>query len=585
MDFKSLGIQEQLLKALNDLGFTQPTPIQEKSIPILLEGSRDYVGLAQTGTGKTAAFGLPLIQSINSSTKATQGLVLCPTRELCLQITKELKSFATYIDGLKVVAIYGGASINEQIRSLRQGAHIVVGTPGRVLDHISRNTINLSNVQVVVLDEADEMLNMGFQEDINTILSETPEEKRVWLFSATMPKSVERIAQKYMTDPVRIAIGHVNESAKNIAHQYCVVKSADSYEALKRFVAYYPDMFGIVFCRTRRETQEISEKLSKDGYNADALHGDLSQAQRDAVMRKFRHRKLQLLVATDVAARGIDVSDVTHVIHYNLPEDVESYTHRSGRTARAGKSGISIAIIHQRDLRRIGYIEKQIKQPMQLISVPTGVQICERQVAYFVQHLQATEVNKQAIQPYIDTILESLRDLTKEELVMKIVSYILAQTLKAYEHAPDISVSADHKARKFEDYSEDKEGQVRLFINLGSMDDMDKSGFLKFLTSHTTVPNKSINRIVMQEKFTFFTVDTMDQAEAVIEGLADVVHNRRKVRIERAGERSAEPRRSSRRDDRSGYRSNRSGSRGRGHSFSRDNDRRGGGRSSSGRRR
>ncbi len=545
MNFKNLGINEQLLKSLADLGFTTPTPIQEKSIPALLSGDRDYVGLAQTGTGKTAAFGLPLIQSVSASKRMTQGLVLCPTRELCLQITKELKSFATYVDGLKIVAIYGGASIMDQIRALKQGAHIVIGTPGRVLDHLSRKTLDLSTITTVVLDEADEMLNMGFQEDINTILSEVSGPRRVWLFSATMPKAVERIAQNYMVNPVRIAIGETNQSAKNIAHQYCVVRSGDAYEALRRFIAFYPEMFAILFCRTRRETQEISEKLSKDGYNADALHGDLSQAQRDAVMRKFRNRKLQILVATDVAARGIDVSDVTHVIHYGLPEDAESYTHRSGRTARAGKSGISIAIIGQRDVRRVAFLERQIKQAIELITVPNGFHVCQRQVDHFIKSLHDVEVNRTAIQPYIDIILESLRDLTKEELVMKIASYELATIFKNYENLPDINVSVDTSKQRYDD--RDNQGQeARLFINLGSMDGFEKGEFVRWVTSNAPITGKSIKRIVLQDKFTFFTVDSLEQAEKVIEALSTVTFNRRKVRVEVSGDKGGRPHRGDR---------------------------------------
>jgi ATP-dependent RNA helicase DeaD len=362
--FKDLGLDSNLLRAVEAMGFEKPSEIQEKAIPELLTSKKDLVGLAQTGTGKTAAFGLPLIQSIDSGTKGIQGLILCPTRELCLQIAKEMAAYSKFSDGVKVVAVYGGAAISDQIREIKKGVNIIVGTPGRTIDLMERKVLNFGTVSTVVLDEADEMLNMGFKEDINKILSKTPDTKNTWLFSATMPKEVERIASNYMVDPFKVTVGSKNSSAANIEHQYCLVNGRDQFYALHRFIDFSPGMFGIVFCRTRRETKDFAERLMTAGYNADALHGDLSQAQRDAVMNKFRKRSLQILVATDVAARGIDVDDVTHVFHVDLPDEIESYTHRSGRTARAGKSGISIALVSPAKARRIKLVEKQIGKPL-----------------------------------------------------------------------------------------------------------------------------------------------------------------------------------------------------------------------------
>ena len=358
--FLELGIREEVVKAISEIGFEKPSEIQEKAIPVLLTGSDDFVGLAQTGTGKTAAFGLPLLEQLDFSQKHPQALILCPTRELCLQIAKDLEKFAKYIDNVHVVAVYGGANISDQLRQIRRGVQIVVATPGRMLDIIGRNAIDFSSVKYVVLDEADEMLNMGFQEDINNILSETPEDKKTWLFSATMPREVRRIAQKYMTDPFELTVGTKNTGNANIEHQYFLVKARDKYAAFKRIVDSNPEIFGIVFCRTKIETQEIAEALIKDGYNADSLHGDLSQQQRDKVMKRYRDRSLQLLIATDVAARGIDVNDVTHVINFSLPDEIENYTHRSGRTARAGKTGISISLINIKEQSKIRQLEKVI---------------------------------------------------------------------------------------------------------------------------------------------------------------------------------------------------------------------------------
>ena len=383
MSIQALGVDSRIVKAVSELGFTQPTAIQEKAIPLLLQGDRDLIGLAQTGTGKTAAFGLPLISAVMDG--KTQGLVICPTRELCLQITKELTAYSKYIDGFNVVAVYGGADIRGQVRDIRRGVNIIVGTPGRLIDHINRGTITLNNISRVVLDEADQMLDMGFQEDIDEILKSTPSDKKVWLFSATMQPKIEKIARTYMNNPLEITVGSKNSGAKNIEHQYCLVKNADIYSAVRRFIDLYPDMFGIVFCRTKRDAQEMSAQLINAGYNSDALHGDLSQPQRDAVMKKFRDKKIQVLVATDVAARGIDVDGVTHVLHCNLPDDIENYTHRSGRTARAGKSGVSIII--GTSLRKVKFIEQQLGITVKPVQVPTGDVLCQKQLVHFSQKI------------------------------------------------------------------------------------------------------------------------------------------------------------------------------------------------------
>src|SRR6266404_2562458 len=399
MSIQALGVDERIVKAVSELGFIQPTAIQEKVIPLLLQGNKDLIGLAQTGTGKTAAFGLPLISAVMDG--KTQGLVICPTRELCLQITKELTAYSKYIPGFNVVAVYGGADIRTQVSAIRRGAHIIVGTPGRLIDHINRKTINLEKMSRVVLDEADQMLDMGFQEDIDEILKFTPQDKKVWLFSATMQPKIEKIAHTYMHNPLQITVGQRNSGATNIEHQYCIVRTADIQNAVRRFIDLYPDMFGLVFCRTKRDAQEMSAQLINAGYNSDALHGDLSQPQRDAVMKKFREKKIQVLVATDVAARGIDVDGVTHVLHCNLPDDIENYTHRSGRTARAGKSGVSIII--GTSLRKIKFIEQQLGITVKPVQVPTGDQLCQKQLEHFSQKLIETPV-AEIVKSYVPTI-------------------------------------------------------------------------------------------------------------------------------------------------------------------------------------
>lgn len=517
MTFEELGLSSNILKAVSEIGFEKPSEIQEKSIPVLLESDKDYVGLAQTGTGKTAAFGLPLIESIETDFRAIQGLILCPTRELCLQIAKELKSYSKYSDGVKVVAVYGGASISDQIRDIKKGANIIVGTPGRTIDLINRRALKFDQVSRVILDEADEMLNMGFKEDINEILSSTPEDKNTWLFSATMPKEVERIASNYMTDPFKVTVGTKNSSAANIDHQYCLVNGRDKYYALRRFIDFSPGMFGIVFCRTRRDTKEVSDKLMNDGYSADALHGDLSQAQRDSVMGKFRKGNIQVLVATDVAARGIDVDDVTHVFHYDLPDEIESYTHRSGRTARAGKSGVSIALISPAKGGKVKLVERQIGKKLELVKAPSGDDICGMQLMKMIQNVKDVEVNEKGIAPFVAQIHESLSDFTKEELIEKFVSVEFNRFLKSYSKAGDINVDPSRmKKGRDSDGGRDRGGRDRggkpsanrVFINVGKMDGFENKGqLLGFICNQSGINGDSVGKIDLFDSFSFMGVD------------------------------------------------------------------------------
>lgn len=529
--FESLGLQEPILKGITDLGFVSPTPIQEQAIPVLLTGDRDFVGLAQTGTGKTAAFGLPLLQQLDLKINKPQGLILCPTRELCLQITNDLKNFSKYLGEVNIVAVYGGSSIVQQLRELKRGVHIVVATPGRLLDIIDRGAVNFDNVRYAVLDEADEMLNMGFQEDINSILSNTPESKTTWLFSATMPQEVRRIAKKYMEDPFELTVGTKNSGNVNIEHEYYVVRPRDKYAALKRIVDYNPDIFGIIFTRTKIESQEIAESLIKDGYNADALHGDLTQQQRDKVMKRFRERALQVLVATDVAARGIDVDNVTHVINYDLPDDVENYTHRSGRTGRAGKSGVSIAVISSRDTGKIRQIERVIGKKFVKAEVPDGFAVCEKQLFGLVHKVHNVTVNEEQIEPYLERIYEEFSAMTKEELIKRFASLEFNQFLEYYQDAPDLNTKDD---KRFGEEGRDRRGSgkyTRLFINLGSVDDFNRGDMLRYLCDNTGVRGNKIGRIDLKGVYSFFEVEN-DELEKVTQSFKKVEYNGRAVRIE-----------------------------------------------------
>ena len=532
--FETLGLQEPILKGIQDLGFIAPTPIQEKAIPVLLGGDRDFVGLAQTGTGKTAAFGLPLLQQIDIKQRHPQGLILCPTRELCLQITNDLKNFSKHLGDVSIVAVYGGSSIVQQLRDLKRGVHIVIATPGRLLDIIERKAVNFTNVRYVVLDEADEMLNMGFQEDINNILSNTPDEKTTWLFSATMPQEVRRIAQKYMTDPFELTVGNKNSGNVNIEHEYYVVRPREKYAALKRIVDFNPEIFGIIFTRTKIESQEIAESLIRDGYNADALHGDLTQQQRDKVMKRFREKSLQVLVATDVAARGIDVDNVTHVINYELPDDVENYTHRSGRTARAGKSGVSIAIISGRDIGKIRQIERVIGKKFTKVEVPDGFAVCEKQLFGLVHKVHNVVVNEEQIEPYLERIFEEFAAMSKEEIIKRFASLEFNQFLEYYQDAPDLNVKEERRSLDGADRRSSSAGGgkfTRLFINLGSVDDFTRGDMLRYLCDTSGVRGNKIGRIDLKGVYSFFEVEN-DVVEKFQQTFKKAEYNGRSVRIE-----------------------------------------------------
>jgi len=440
MTFKELHIDKRILRAIAEMGFEAPMPVQQEVIPLLLKETRDLVALAHTGTGKTAAFGIPIIQTVDPRSSKTQALILAPTRELCLQITDDLNHFAMHMSGVNIVPIYGGASILTQIKQVSSGAQIIVATPGRMLDMLKRRKVDVSNIRWLVLDEADEMLNMGFKEDLNAILSGTPGKKRVLLFSATMAREIESIAQSYMNNPVAVTIGSKNTGAENVRHQYYVVHAKDRYQALKRIADYYPDIYSIIFCRTKVETQDIADALIKDGYNADALHGDLSQPQRDSVMNRFRNRNLQMLVATDVAARGIDVVDLSHIINYNLPDDNEHYTHRSGRTGRAGKSGVSIVIVNVNEIFKIKQIEKQIRKKFEQVKIPAGSEVCEKQLYHLVDKVKNTEVQHQEIDAFLPAVYEKLKGINREEIIQRFVSAEFNSLLSYYRNAPDINI-------------------------------------------------------------------------------------------------------------------------------------------------
>lgn len=525
--FAELGLSEKIIKAVTELGFTEATPIQEQTIPLLASGKTDLVALAQTGTGKTAAFGLPLLSQLDFSEQKTVALVLAPTRELCVQISNDLKKFSKYISGLKVTEVYGGASIETQIRVIKQGTpHIIAATPGRLIDLMKRKVINLKDIQVVVLDEADEMLNMGFKESIDTILEKTPAEKNVWLFSATMPKEVARIASSYMNSPAEISIGKKNEGAANIEHIYYHVHGRDRYPALKRVVDYNPDIYGIIFCRTRIETQEVADQLIKDGYSADSLHGDLSQGQRDFVMKRFRSRALQMLVATDVAARGIDVKDITHVINYNLPEDVENYTHRSGRTARAGKTGVSIAFVTSKDGYKIRDIERIINKSFKKRSIPTGVEVCERQLFYLAEKIHNAKVNEEEIASYLPKIYEQLNDLSKEDLIKRFVSEEFNRFLEYYQQAPDLNQNPKDGS------GGGSSNMSRYFVNLGELDGLHWKFLKDYLADISGLTNHQLFNVDVKKSFSFFEADTKFKDQILAINQKGLQFNDRNVQIE-----------------------------------------------------
>ena len=526
--FQELGLNEALLKAIEDMGFEHPSEVQEKAIPILLEKDTDIVSLAQTGTGKTAAFGFPMLQKIDPKSKTTQGLILSPTRELCLQITQEIKNYSKHIKGVNVVAIYGGASITDQARAVKKGAQILVATPGRMQDMIRRRLVNVSKIEYCVLDEADEMLNMGFFEDITEILSHTPDEKNTWLFSATMPKEVSVIAKKFMHNPEEITVGTRNAGTKNVSHEYYKVSGRDRYPALRRLADAHPDIFSVVFCRTKRDTQSVAEKLIEDGYNAGALHGDLSQNQRDLVMKSFRNKQIQMLVATDVAARGIDVDNITHVIHYQLPDEIETYTHRSGRTGRAGNQGISMIIVTQSESRKIRAIEKKIQLNIEMKKIPTGMEICETQLYSLAQKIKNTTVNEDIFN-YLPKVEAELEDLSKEELIQRLVSVEFARFHNYYKKSKDLN-------SKFEDNPSEKtkhnkKETTRYFINVGERDDYNWMALKDFLKSTLEIDTDDIFHVDVMESFSFFNTPNSLQKK-VLEKFTDFQLNGRYINVE-----------------------------------------------------
>ncbi|SEI68528.1 ATP-dependent RNA helicase DeaD [Myroides marinus] len=527
-NFEQLGLNESLLSAIKDMGFENPSEIQQKAIPLLLEKDTDIVALAQTGTGKTAAFGFPLIQKIDVSNKNTQGLILSPTRELCLQIANEIKQYSKYVKGLHSVAVYGGASITEQAKDVKRGAQIIVATPGRMQDMINRGMVNIKNIQYCILDEADEMLNMGFYEDITSILADTPKEKSTWLFSATMPQEVARIAREFMKTPEEITVGHKNQGNTNVSHEFYLVSARDRYPALKRLADANPDIFSVVFCRTKRDTQSIAEKLIEDGYNAAALHGDLSQAQRDAVMKSFRGKQIQMLVATDVAARGIDVDDITHVVNYQLPDEIETYTHRSGRTGRAGKSGTSMVIVTKSELRKIQQIERIIKTKFEEKPVPSGIEICEIQLFHLANKIKEVEVNTE-IETYLPAISELLQDFDKEEIIKKVVSVEFNRFLEYYQKSSNSLQSVSQGRNNSKEVPTD--GAVRFFVNLGAKDDLDWMTLKDFLRDTLELGRDDLFKVDVKDGFSFFNTEA-EHAEKVMETLNGLEYKGRRVNVE-----------------------------------------------------
>ncbi len=524
MTFEELGLNASLMHAIKDLGYTNPTPIQQQTIPLLTTTQTDVVALAQTGTGKTAAFGFPILNSIDASDRDTQALILAPTRELCLQIANDLKNFGKYVKGLNITAVYGGSSIVNQINDIKNGTQIIVATPGRLVDLIERRAVKLQTINIVVLDEADEMLNMGFKDDLDVILEQTPETKNTWLFSATMPKEVERIARNYMNKPAEISAGKRNEGAENIKHICYLVNQRDRYLALKRIADFYPEIFGMVFCRTKAETQQVADALIKDGYSADALHGDLSQSQRDFVMKRFRNRTLQMLVATDVAARGIDVDNITHVINYNLPEDVENYTHRSGRTARAGRSGMSIAIITPKETGRIKDIERILNKKFETASIPDGVEVCEKQLFHLVKKLHDVEVRDEDIEKYLPKVYEELKDLSKEEIIKRFVSEEFNRFYDYYQNAPDLNSAKEG--------GQSNNRTKRFFVNMGMMDGFNKNSLKEFLAESAKVHSRMVFNVDVKNSFSFFETESKHVDDFMAVNKTGLEFNNRKVSLE-----------------------------------------------------
>ena len=544
--FGGLGLSENIVKAVNDLGFETPTPIQIKAIPILLSGTTDFVGLAQTGTGKTAAFGLPLLQLIDPSNKFPQALIVCPTRELCLQICNDLQDFKKYSPGIFAEPVYGGASIVMQIRALKKGVHLVVATPGRLIDMIERKAIDLQKVKYVVLDEADEMLNMGFRDDIDFVLKNTINRESTWLFSATMPATVKAISKNFMHNPQEVTVGKKNTANVNIDHQYFITPAHSRFETLKRLIDFNPGMYGIIFTRTKADAHDITERLAKEGYNIEALHGDLTQQQRDKVMQRFRDKNIELLIATDVAARGLDVEGITHVINFELPDDMEVYTHRSGRTARAGKSGICISICHSREAFKIRQLEKMVNAQFHRLDIPGGKDVCRKQFFYFMDKLINADISSGDYETYMPDLQKKFENISKEEVLKRVAALEFNHFLKYYENADDLNVRTDSRERRFEqnnkrefglrrerpNYSRDS-GFTRLFVNLGTKDGFYKGSFLQFILDESNLNKEVLGRIDMRDMNSWVEIDKSVAAK-MIKSLDGKIYNGRLIRMNEA---------------------------------------------------
>lgn len=546
--FESLGIEEGLLRSISALGFTEPTPIQEKAIPVLLQGTKDFIGLAQTGTGKTAAFGIPLLQLINKDDRFPQALIVCPTRELCLQIAKDLGTFKKSGGSISVTAVYGGTSISMQIRDLKRGTHIVVATPGRLIDLIERKAINLEQIHYVVLDEADEMLNMGFKEDIEFILKNTPNRQSTWLFSATMPPEIRQVSKRYMDKPFEITIGKANSGGANIDHQYYATQHHNRYEVLKRIIDFNPGIYGIVFARTKADTQDIAERLTREGYDIDAIHGDLTQQQRDKVMGLFRDKSIQLLIATDVAARGIDVTGITHVINYELPDDVEVYTHRSGRTGRAGKSGISVSIVTPKETYRLRQIERLVNTRVHKMDVPSGKDVCRKQFFHFIEKMLMADISHGEYETYIPLLKEKFENVEKEEILQRVAALEFDRFLKYYENAADLNMRSDDRRgeRRGErveraaprERDRDTKGRSfagngnfqRLFVNLGTKDGFYKASFLQFILDMSDLKKEVLGRIDMKEMTSWIEIEP-SAGKKMIKAMDGKNYRGRKIRM------------------------------------------------------
>jgi ATP-dependent RNA helicase DeaD len=560
--FEELGLDARLIQATDALGFKTPTPIQEQAIPVLLSGTKDLVGLAQTGTGKTAAFGLPLLQLIDGEQKHPQALVVCPTRELCMQIVNEVELFKKFMPGMHVIAVYGGTSIGLQIRDLKRGVHIVVATPGRLIDLIERKAINLEQISYVVLDEADEMLNMGFQDDIEFILQNTPKREATWLFSATMPPEIRRVSKKYMKQPLEITVGKMNTANKNTDHQYYVASANHRYETLKRIIDFNPGIYGIIFTRTKADAQNIAEKLTREGYDIDALHGDLTQQQRDKVMGEFREKTLQLLIATDVAARGIDVQGITHVINYELPDDVEVYTHRSGRTGRAGNTGICLSIVHSREIGKLKLIERMVQVSFHKLEIPGGKDVCRKQFFHFMDKLLQTDISHGNYESYVPMLTEKFADVSKEDVLKRVAAMAFDRFLKYYENAEDLNVR-----ERTREYGREREGKIggsdrrpferraeagersktqkeftgngdfaKLFVNLGTKDGFYKASFLQFILDMSDLRKEVLGRIDMKEMNSWIEIDKRS-APQMIRAIDGKNYKGRRIRMNDANSR------------------------------------------------